>query len=267
MSSYQFVNSLTSCYGQRGDGSVPSADYYNPQAYNGCYGAANVAAAQAGPGPASPVTASYPGPGYLQQNGADHHSHHASHHGLNSTAYSAAAAAVCSGQNNRLSHHQTPTSIPTRTPTPSSCKYGVVEAAASPQDLSTSSTGAGQSSDGSRASPNQPQSGRGASSSSTTANPSANSESNNNSSSKGSSGQPQIYPWMRKVHVGQNKFGKSKLFNSFIFPCLPLSCPPRVLSCCGMFCLVVNVSKRYSPSLSFACKQNDVVSWFLSFLW
>lgn len=212
MSSYQFVNSLTSCYGQRGDGSVPSADYYSPQAYNSCYGAANVAAAQAGPGPASPVTASYPGPGYLQQNGADHHPHHATHHGLNSTAYSAAAAAaaVCSGQNNRLSHHQPPTSIPTRTPTPSSCKYGTVEAAASPQDLSTSSTGAGQSSDGSRASPNQPQSGRGASSSSTTANPS-NSESNNNSSSKGSSGQPQIYPWMRKVHVGQNKFGKSKL--------------------------------------------------------
>ena len=110
MSEYQFVDSLTSCFGQRGDGSVLSADYYNPQAYNSCYGATNVTAVQAGPGSASPVTTSYSDPGYIPQNGGDHH--HATHHGLNSAAYSVAAAAVCSGQSNRLSHHQTPSQVP-----------------------------------------------------------------------------------------------------------------------------------------------------------
>lgn len=103
MSEYQFVDSLTSCFGQRGDGSVLSADYYSPQAYNtSCYGGTNVAPIQTGPGSVSPVTASYPDPaGYLQQNGTDHPHHpHATHHGLNPTA-------AYSGQSNRLSsHHQ-----------------------------------------------------------------------------------------------------------------------------------------------------------------
>lgn len=112
MSEYQFVDSLTSCFGQRGDGSVLSADYYSPQAYNSCYGSASVTSNQAGPGPASPVTTSYSDPGYLHHNGGDHH--HATHHGLNSTAYTTAAtaAAVCSGQSNRLSHHQTASQVP-----------------------------------------------------------------------------------------------------------------------------------------------------------
>ena len=79
MSSYQFVNSLTSCYGQSRPGGLDasnsasagignmSSDYYSSQAaYNSCYGST-----------ASP--ASYAG--YLSQNG-DHHSHHHSHHSL-----------------------------------------------------------------------------------------------------------------------------------------------------------------------------------------
>lgn len=105
MSEYQFVDSLTSCFGPRGDGSVLSADYYNPQAYNSCYGAANVAAVQSGQ--VSPVTTPYTDPGYLQQNGSDHH-HHTTHHGLNSTAYTAATAS----QSNRLTHHQTASQVP-----------------------------------------------------------------------------------------------------------------------------------------------------------
>lgn len=215
MSSYQFVNSLASCYGQPRTGpesAGPGSDYYTPQAYNSCYGAANAASA---PNPASPAAAAAYA-GYLSQNGGDHTSHHGhhGHHGLASNyptpGLSASQAPVPS--QGRLGH-------PTRTPTPSSCKYAPVDSAASPQDLSTSSTGAGQSSEGSRGSPAAPtQSARGGSSSSTStstgqglSNTPGSGENNNSGNSKnGQSGQPQIYPWMRKVHVGQSKFAKSK---------------------------------------------------------
>lgn len=222
MSSYQFVNSLTSCYGQPRAGPDPSgasgpspADYYTPQAYNSCYGAAPSAAAAAAAAVAGqPASPAYPA--YLQQNGgggSDHHgggsahSHHG-HHGH--PAYSTNNS--CSQGSSRLpsSHHAVSPAAaqapgPARTPTPSSCKYAL-DTASSPQDLSTSSTGAASVSEGSRGSPanTQSQSGsRGGSSSATNA---ANSE----GGKSGAGSQPQIYPWMRKVHVGQSKFGKSK---------------------------------------------------------
>ncbi|KAL3172516.1 hypothetical protein MRX96_043227 [Rhipicephalus microplus] len=111
MSSYQFVNSLASCYGQqRGQ----DTDYYTPQvqpyAATGCYS-----------GPASPVQP-YGGP-YSQpaahlQNGGEH-------------GFPGCGQRLPGG-------HPSP-----RTPTPSaaSCKYATAEStAASPQDLSASST-------------------------------------------------------------------------------------------------------------------------------
>jgi hypothetical protein len=106
-----------------------------------------------------------------------------------------------------------------------------VDSAASPQDLSTSSTGAGQSSEsGSRGSPTAPQSGQ---RSSSTAG-SAQAENNNSNSKNSGQGQPQIYPWMRKVHVGQSKFAKSK---SDIRPSVGCMCRmhhPHCCSCCSL---------------------------------
>ncbi|CAL1261390.1 unnamed protein product [Larinioides sclopetarius] len=147
MSSYQFVNSLTSCYSQaRAD---PTAqDYYTPpvQAYGTCFN-----------GPSSPVQPQTYGAPYSQhlqssQNGDPHH------------------FSSCS-QQQRLSHSissQSPrTPTPSVTPVPS-CKYAEPPTvhAASPQDLSTTSS--------SSQPPESPEQ------------------------------EPQIYPWMRKVHVGQN---------------------------------------------------------------
>ena len=242
MSSYQFVNTLTSCYGQPrpgqtlsldGNGSAGGSfgnpsDYYSSQAAyaNSCYGSAAAAAAAQAAGPSSPAAYA----GYLTQNG-DHHSHH-SHHSHHPSGLNAYPGQVQS----RLSHSSSTVvggsaSVPNRTPTPSSCKYGPVDSASSPQDLSTSSTGAGQSSEGSRSSPAaavpSQSSGRGGSGGATSsANQSSSSTNENNSSSSGKGGQPQIYPWMRKVHVGQSKFAKSKshVSQAFLIQFLSMSC-------------------------------------------
>lgn len=234
MSSYQFVNSLTSCYGQpragpeTGATSGPPADYYTPQVYNNCYSsAANNAVSAATAQPTSPAYSAY-----LQQNG-DHHSthHHSSHshvssahhrdlHPYTSNSCSQSAAVVQS----RLSHHTSAAIIPTRTPTsPSSCKYAV-DSASSPQDLSTSSGGAGQSPEP-RATPPLVGSQRGSSGSAqpgqqqnnqntaqqqgtnTTQGNGANGggQLQSKNGNYGSGNPPHIYPWMRKVHVGQSK--------------------------------------------------------------
>ncbi|XP_022244131.1 homeobox protein Hox-B4-like isoform X1 [Limulus polyphemus] len=200
MSSYQFVNSLTPCYGHRVQ-EAAAQDYYTPQvpAYNSCFS-----------GPASPVQ--HYGP-YSQptvpplQNGD--HTH------FNS----------CS---QRLSHPN-PSPSP-RTPTPSvtpvpSCKYAE-PSAASPQDLSTTSssqqpaptspkprsspqpprqsqpqpTGGHQQSQSPGQQPQQQQSSQSQQSQS---NQPAQTQ-NNQQKGNESSNQPHIYPWMRKTHVGQN---------------------------------------------------------------
>ncbi|KAG8200917.1 hypothetical protein JTE90_020557 [Oedothorax gibbosus] len=184
MSSYQFVNSLTSCYSQARPDPTSHQDYYTPpvQAYNSCYN-----------GPASPVQPQTYGAPYSQHipNQPDHH------------------FSSCS-QQQRLS------SISPRTPQPAvtpSCKYAEPPApvAASPQDLSTTSS--------SSQPPESPES-PAPTSKSSTSRPGLSPDSSPQDSSPqqspspqqsekggfGSSGgtQPQIYPWMRKVHVGQN---------------------------------------------------------------
>ncbi|CAG2157958.1 unnamed protein product [Oppiella nova] len=222
MSSYQFVNSLTSCYGQPRpgpDSAQTPPDYYTPQVYNNCYAtAANNAVTAATAQPTSPANAYS---AYLQN--GDHHSshHHSSHphvsthhrelhpYSSNSCSQSTAQAVVQS----RLSHHSsTQPILPSRTPTsPSSCKYAV-DSASSPQDLSTSSGGAGQSPEP-RASPPQRSS---AGSQQNVPQPTGANTAQNNSQGNGANGgqgkngtygsqnPPHIYPWMRKVHVGQN---------------------------------------------------------------
>ncbi|KAI1289330.1 Homeotic protein Sex combs reduced [Halotydeus destructor] len=218
MSSYQFVNSLSSCYGQRSDpaagvgpgvgvgpGGGGPADYYTPQAaYQSCYGpggpgnisaaAAAAAAASIAAGPASPAY-----PAYLQSNGQDHpHSGHhgGGHHGLPSAhpAYQTSnnSCSQSSGIAQRLQHHSSASSSvvpgPARTPTPSS-----------------SSEGGSRSSPASNLAPNG---GSRAGNGSSSTGPGSDAGGGNGSGKGGSNSTggnpPQIYPWMRKVHVGQN---------------------------------------------------------------
>lgn len=216
MSSYQFVNSLSSCYGpgRAGpDGGVsagPPAEYYSQQVYNSWSGAnpatsnvvsaaAAAAVAAVGQSPASP-----PYSAYLQQNGDHHNSHHLPHHRdlYNSNTCSQQAALV--GQS-RLSHHSSQLMQPTRTSSsPSSCKFGL-DPASSPQDLSTSSGGAGQSPEPRTASP-RVQGNSNQNSSQQSSNSTGNSNSQNKGGNFNSSNPPHIYPWMRKVHVGQSEY-------------------------------------------------------------
>lgn len=226
MSSYQFVNSLSSCYGpgRAGpDGSLsgPPGDYYSQQVYNSWTGAnqaSNVAAAAAAAAAAvSPSSPPYSA--YLQQNGDHHSSHHLPHHRdlYNSNSCSQQAGLV--GQT-RLSHHSSQLMQPSRTSSsPSSCKFGL-DSASSPQDLSTSSGGAGQSPEPRSASPRgQGNSNQNSSQQSSTG--SVNSQNKGGNFSSSSSNPPHIYPWMRKVHVGQSK-------TPFLPPILNANCPLRL---------------------------------------
>jgi len=222
MSSYQFVNSLSSCYGpgRAGpDGSVgagPPSDYYSQQVYNSWSGAnpaasnvvsaaAAAAAAVVGQSPASP-----PYSAYLQQNGDHHSSHHLPHHRDLYSSNNCAQQAGLVGQT-RLSHHSSQLMQPSRTPSsPSSCKFGL-DSASSPQDLSTSSGGAGQSPEP-RATSSRVQGNSNQNSSQQSSNSSVvNSQSKGGNFSSGNP--PHIYPWMRKVHVGQSKLGFIGLFS------------------------------------------------------
>ncbi|KAG8187757.1 hypothetical protein JTE90_015626 [Oedothorax gibbosus] len=195
MSSYQFVNSLTSCYGQRSQDSS-SQDYYTPQVqtgYGGCYS-----------GPGSPVTQQYgpqqpyPPQHHLQQNGAS--TDNAAQHHFNSCSQTSTAP--------RMSP-RAPT--PSVTPVPS-CKY----AEPSPQDLSTSASqqppaGAGSPADVSRTSPGPRHSSPSSQQGSSPQQAGDSAASPQQASAPGQqkagypSNPPQIYPWMRKVHVGQSK--------------------------------------------------------------
>lgn len=237
MSSYQFVNSLSSCYGPSRagpDGGVTGpapGDYYSQQVYNSWSNAnpaaaasANVvsaaaaaAAAAVGQSPASP-----PYSAYLQQNGDHHNSHHLPHHPRDLYASN-----TCTQQNPlvgqaRLSHHSSQLMQPSRTSnSPSSCKFGL-DPASSPQDLSTSSGGAGQSPEPRTSSPRV----QGNSNQNSSQQSSNGTGSTVNSQNKGgnfnSSNPPHIYPWMRKVHVGQSEyslpFSLPLLHHSLVLP-------------------------------------------------
>ncbi|XP_076342012.1 uncharacterized protein LOC143242478 [Tachypleus tridentatus] len=174
MSSYQFVNAINSCYGQR-TRETPFHDYYNPQvsAYNTCYS-----------GPASPVRKYGP---YSQttvpplQKGD--HAH------FNSCG------------------HLNPSQGPTLSVTPvPSCKYAE-PSSASPQDLTTTSS----SHQPPPCSPNPRCSPRPTQSHSTSGRSPGQQRSQQHQPTEKSqqkegesTDQPHIYPWMTKTHVGQN---------------------------------------------------------------
>ncbi|KAF4518723.1 hypothetical protein B566_EDAN006278 [Ephemera danica] len=241
MSSYQFVNSLASCYngpGQRSQGghqdtiaavaavhaaanTSAAADYYNANNYP-----ANCYSPQVSPhyGPYAPA--------------ATPQSHHNLTQGGNASDYNPthqhAVAAAAAAAHQRLQSATSLTNTSPGAPTPpsatpvSSCKYAD-STASSPQDLSTSSgnTPAPQQSRSPAEAVNPISSGTAqnqattpSSNTAASANPSQQSSSSssgassNNSSGaasgkSGNSGNPpQIYPWMKRVHLGQIKLSK-----------------------------------------------------------
>ena len=223
MSSYQFVNTLAQCYEanaqlQGGASGVSTgaagSDYYGMQ-YPNCY---------------SPATQAYQGAGYRNMMAS-------------ATASAASATGAASTQPPPLEYAPTSsstTSMSTHTPTSSrrspgplsgsvagtpaplttanvNCKYQDSNVG-SPQDLSTTSSGGGTPHPGGMpgglkspdsdiedddpTSPMSPDPKEGGASSSATSTKKEDSKST----------PPQIYPWMKRVHLGQSKYPSISLF-------------------------------------------------------
>nr|AYO51670.1 sex combs reduced [Rhagovelia antilleana] len=184
MSSYQFVNSLASCYGGQGGGRSPvepqSPEYYGAAPGYGCYSPQGYA-------------------GYVQQPPVVEYAQLGSHQSL-------AQAGPRIGQLAPVQHQQP------------SCKF---EGLGSPQDLSTQPARSGSPAAPGLASPRagpapSQASSSPASTASTSSQPAAstpapqqNQQSNNNNTTSANSkssqqNPPQIYPWMKRVHLGQS---------------------------------------------------------------
>ncbi|XP_075231627.1 homeobox sex combs reduced [Lycorma delicatula] len=216
MSSYQFVNSLASCYqqGQTPRSPVdpqvhsPGSDYYQHQQASvyptaGCY---------------SPQQ--YPGQ-YMQQSPPP---------GM--MDYTQLHSATATSQHQRLNHLQTLHTTGSVSPilnNNNSCKYADTTTSvstapsgiSSPQDLSTTgapptrspppSTKSARTSPAASATPQNttgPASQSSSSPASSTTSSNSNSTTGNNTTSGGKPGSnsnpPQIYPWMKRVHLGQS---------------------------------------------------------------
>nr|XP_008201245.1 PREDICTED: cephalothorax isoform X1 [Tribolium castaneum] len=212
MSSYQFVNSLAQCYGQqaRDQQSSPGTDYYNPNA-NSTYPPACYSPPQVAPQyPQHPYAAPAPGHG-LQPTMGDYtqlqpqrlapthlQSPNTQTHPSASCKYadSTSSTGVASPQD--LSTNGAP---PRSTPplsTPSNSNATKSSGLTSPLSVSTSPPGKPATSTASQnlSSP--------ASSTSSTSSTEKAGTNNNNSKSGQSSNPPQIYPWMKRVHLGQS---------------------------------------------------------------
>lgn len=249
MSSYQFVNSLASCYGNQGPGRTgtpveqtghpglptPGADYYNPNAAASAYPNTCYSPPQVGHHyPQHPYGTPAAGAHMQAQTMIDYTQLHPQR--LGSTA-------------SHMHQHSNPSpgalspnlmSTPPSQAAGASCKFAdstSTTGVASPQDLSTSSGpgrtspgfgSVGQNSSGTtstklglttpiaspvehKASVNQNISSPASSTSSNESNDANNSSSNNTKNSKSSASNssanpPQIYPWMKRVHLGQSKW-------------------------------------------------------------
>lgn len=212
MSSYQFVNSLAQCYGQqaRDQQSSPGTDYYNPNA-NSTYPPACYSPPQVAPQyPQHPYATPAPGHG-LQPTMGDYtqlqpqrlatthlQSPNTQSHPSASCKYadSTSSTGVASPQD--LSTNGPP---PRSTPPPSNSNATITKSSGltSPLSVSTSPPGKPATSTAS-----QNLSSPASSTSSTSSNEKAGTN-NNNSKSGQASNPPQIYPWMKRVHLGQSK--------------------------------------------------------------
>ncbi len=220
MSSYQFVNTLAQCYAaeQAGQGAQGSQDYYNMN-YPNCYSPNLAAHAQYG--------------------------QYSLMMGNNSAAAAAAAAATGTGGgggggggggsgnggNSISNDFNNPGQRGSANQSPANCKFADSSSLGSPQDLSRASDGdaaAAVAAGVAAASPKTPDSPQPQQSSPTTATSSAaapkkererggdgntvsttnNAQSKQTSDNNGKSSTnnpPQIYPWMKRVHLGQSK--------------------------------------------------------------
>ncbi|KAJ8985801.1 hypothetical protein NQ317_016308 [Molorchus minor] len=237
MSSYQFVNSLAQCYGQQGrpageqahQSASPGGDYYNPNAAAASsYPPACYSPPQVGPQyPPHPYAT--PAPGHSLQpmgdytqlqpqrlaSGGNPHMHHASSGGQSPGMLNAAASCkyaestsstgVASPQDlstNGPPARSTPPLASTQTSNNSNATITSKSSGlTSPLSVSTSPPGK-QATGSSTVSQNL--SSPASSTSSTSSNEKSGSN-NNNSKSGSSSNPPQIYPWMKRVHIGQSE--------------------------------------------------------------
>ncbi|XP_060524374.1 homeotic protein Sex combs reduced-like isoform X2 [Cylas formicarius] len=233
MSSYQFVNSLAQCYGQQGRGgdpahqaASPGGDYYNPNAAASNYPPACYSPPQVGPQyPSHPYAAPAPGHGlqplgdYTQlqpqriPGAANSHLHHASPGGqspgmLNPSASckyadSTSSTGVASPQDLSTNNAPTRSTPPLTGNQPANSSNATISSKTgltSPLSVSTSPPGKAAAAS-STASQNL--SSPASSTSSTSSNEKSNSNNNNSKSGNGSN-PPQIYPWMKRVHLGQS---------------------------------------------------------------
>jgi len=198
MSSYQFVNTLAQCYEAnaqlQGGTAPPPQDYYSMQ-YPNCY---------------SPATQGYAGQYSSMMGGAAPHTGGGEQYPPASSSTSASASRPRSPQASLGGAGNGPvTPAPLTTANVGSCKYADSNVG-SPQDLSTTSSGGtpqppgmgpglkSPDSDIEDSEPTSPLSpgpkGEGGASSSATSTKKEDSKST----------PPQIYPWMKRVHLGQN---------------------------------------------------------------
>ncbi|RZC42665.1 hypothetical protein BDFB_006316 [Asbolus verrucosus] len=236
MSSYQFVNSLAQCYGQARAGgeqaphqaASPGGDYYNPNAAAtstyppACYSPPQVAPQY----PQHPYATPAPGHGlqptmgdYTQlqpqrlASGTASHLHHASP-GAQSPGMlnpSASCKYADSTSSTGVASPQDLSTNPTRSTPPlpnNQASNATVTSKSSgltsPLSVSTSPPGKPAASTAS-----QNLSSPASSTSSTSSNEKSGSNNNNSKSGQSSSNPPQIYPWMKRVHLGQSKFNQS----------------------------------------------------------
>lgn len=245
MSSYQFVNSLASCYAnqqgrpattpdQQHQTASPGGDYYNPNAATAsgyppsCYSPPQVAGTHHYPQHAYATPSAAPSSSHMQPSGM--------------VDYTQLQPQRHPGGSSTHLHHTSPGApspslLPPQTNPTASCKYADSTSStgvASPQDLSTtgpaptrstpplttsssapgnstkatgltsplsvSTSPPGKQTASSTASQNLSSP---ASSTSSTSSSERTANSNNNSKSGGNP--PQIYPWMKRVHLGQSK--------------------------------------------------------------
>lgn len=257
MSSYQFVNSLASCYQQsqtprtgaspidsahhqHSQANSPSSDYYNPntnvvssyaasscyspQQYPGQYGI------HQSPGDMIDYTQLHSASSHNQRLGGVGHLQPLHHHGVPSPG---AVSPILNNNNTSVTNLSNATASCKYADTALSTSASTTNGISSPQDLTTSSQPArstssplskntSQSSTSVRSSASSAispsaaggqnsTSGAASQSSSSPASSTSSSSSNpgnNNSTSGKSAGNgnpPQIYPWMKRVHLGQSK--------------------------------------------------------------
>ena len=227
MSSYQFVNSLAACYnaGSRGNSDPTATDYYSGtgptgggvNSYPNCY------SPQIGTAPATATQANYYG------GSPTHHVANLSNGATGAGDYRNLNG-VGGGQTVLPLGNPATGGLPTNPVNPSSCKYASTAASidtpvtncGSPQDLTTNSNGSSTASSvcstprspsghggggggGGRGQSGQNNSQSNASSTNSTSPNSTNGSQSQSGNTKGSSNPPQIYPWMKRVHLGQSK--------------------------------------------------------------